>query len=165
MNLRPCSLGAYDEPLARALWADTGLDAAVAAAVGSIAGKKAAGLNASLRIYSYAVGEVFGPHYDESTDIRTGRTELTLLCYLTGGGEGADGANRGAEYDDEERMLGGETAFYRDSNGARELFRVAPVAGTVLVFRHGSECLPHASLAVRRGRKVVLRSDVVFASR
>ena len=59
---------------------------------------------------------------------------------------------------------GGETCFYRDAHeGARELFRVAPEVGKVLVFRHGDACVPHASVAVTKGEKVVLRSDVAFA--
>ena len=58
-------------------------------------------------------------------------------------------------------VVGGETAFFRDCReGARELFRVAPKRGDALVFVHGDACLPHASLEVRRGVKVVLRSDV-----
>jgi hypothetical protein len=31
-----------------------------------------------------------------------------------------------------------------------------------MVFRHGATCAPHASLAVEKGRKIVLRSDVAF---
>ena len=62
------------------------------------------------------------------------------------------------------RVEGGETCFYRDAHeGARELFRVAPEVGKVLVFRHGDACVPHASVAVTKGEKVVLRSDVAFA--
>jgi len=36
--------------------------------VGRIGGMAPAGLNPALRIYSYAVGEVFGAHYYDSTD-------------------------------------------------------------------------------------------------
>ena len=36
-----------------------------------------------------------------------------------------------------------------------------PERGAALIFRHGAECIPHASLPVREGVKVVLRSDIV----
>ena len=99
-----------------------------------------------------AVGEVFGAHYDESTDVAAGgHTEFTFLLYLTGG------------------VVGGETAFYRHAllarDDAKETFRVAPELGKALVFRHGARCPPHASLAVERGTKLVLRSDVVYERR
>ena len=97
------------------------------AAVGSIGGRNAAGLNPSLRVYRYAVGEVFGAHYDDSNNTPLGRTELTLLLYLTG--KGADGGGGGGGGDADE-LVGGETAFYRDAHDdARELFRVAPEVG------------------------------------
>lgn len=142
-----------DPTTAHALWADTGLDQAVLRDVGSIDGRKPSGLNPSLRVYRYAKGEVFGAHFDDASDTPLGRTELTFLCYLTGAGDGEDG----------ERLVGGETAFYKGAHdGARELFRVAPEVGAALVFRHGAKCVPHASLAVTRGKKVVLRSDVAY---
>lgn len=137
----------FEDPrLADALWDDTGLREAIVAAVGPVRGRVAAGLNPALRVYRYAPREHFGAHYDDFARTPRGVTELTLLAYLTGDVEG------------------GETCFYRDAHeGARELFRVAPEVGKVLVFRHGDACLPHASVAVRRGEKVVLRSDVAFA--
>ena len=46
--------------------------------------------------------------------------------------------------------------------GQREVLRVSPVAGLALVHRHGSECLLHESLPIRKGLKYVLRSDLVF---
>lgn len=165
----------YEDPaLAASLWRDTGLDVAVAAAVGTIGGRSAVGLNPSLRVYRYAVGEVFGAHYDEAAVTPIGGTELTLLCYLTGKRKNQKSNSSWEEWveKDEEReelemnpgtVVGGETAFYRDAHdGARELFRVAPEEGAVLIFRHGAVCLPHASLAVVNGKKVVLRSDVAF---
>ena len=160
----------YEDPaLATALWQDTGLDDAIASAVGTVGRRRASGLNPSLRVYRYAVGEVFGAHYDDSAQTSLGGTELTLLLYLTGKGGGGGGGDGGG--DDSavgggggyEELVGGETAFYRDTHdGARELFRVAPEVGAVFVFRHGAACLPHASLAVQRGKKVVMRSDVAF---
>ena len=109
-----------------------------------------------MRAYRYDPGDVFGAHFDQSVrlDEFGAVTRLTFLCYLTGEGEGEGEGGGGV-------VVGGETAFFRDCReGARELFRVAPKRGDALVFVHGDACLPHASLEVRRGVKIVLRSDV-----
>ena len=137
---------AYDDPaFARTLW-ESGLSAAVAnLRVGS---KKPVGLNPNIRLYAYEPGDVFGRHYDDNNTIGGERTEYTLLVYLSGQAQG---------------MEGGETAFY-DSH-QRELVRIIPVAGSALLHRHGEACLLHEALAVTRGMKWVLRSDVVFAER
>ena len=135
-----------------AIWERTGLGEALVPILGPSGDSSPAGLNPALRVYRYAVGEVFGAHYDESTDVAAGgHTEFTFLLYLTGG------------------VVGGETAFYRHAllarDDAKETFRVAPELGKALVFRHGARCPPHASLAVERGTKLVLRSDVVYERR
>ena len=162
--------GYDDDAFAVALWRDTGLAEAVdaspiadlvAARGGGGGGRRPAGLNPSLRVYKYAPGEVFGAHFDDSADTALGRTELTFLLYLTGGGGGGGGGvipgiNDGT-------LHGGDTVFYRGAHDdAKETHRVKPVCGTSLMFRHGAACAPHASEAVQRGIKIVLRSDVVF---
>ena len=84
---------------------------------------------------------------DAVTD--AGVTAFTFLLYLTGD-------------EKENPVVGGETAFFGScSDGARALFEVKPERGAALIFRHGPECMPHASLPVRGGVKTVLRSDVV----
>ncbi|CAE7369667.1 unnamed protein product [Symbiodinium natans] len=131
-----------DPQFADALW-NAGLNTALAALrVGS---RRPVGLNENIRIYKYSGGDVFGKHVDGSNQTARGKTEFTLLIYLSG---------------EEHELVGGETAFYA---GGAEVLRVAPVAGQALVHRHGSECLLHESLAVTQGVKYVLRSDVVFA--
>ena len=78
------------------------------------------GLNENIRIYKYSGGDVFGKHVDGSNQTARGKTEFTLLIYLSG---------------EEHELVGGETAFYA---GGAEVLRVAPVAGQALVHRHGS---------------------------
>ena len=73
-----------------------------------------------------------------------------------GGGVVIPGINDGT-------LHGGDTVFYLGAHDdAKETHRVKPVCGTALMFRHGAACAPHASEAVQRGIKIVLRSDVVF---
>jgi len=111
-----------------------------------VGGRAPVGLNENIRIYKYTGGDVFGKHIDGSNQTTLGRTEYTLLVYLTGYGDGLEG---------------GETVFYA-GNGTKEVLRVVPNTGMALVHRHGRECLLHESLPVRSGVKYVLRSDVVF---
>jgi len=134
---------AFDDPaFAAALWA-AGLDVALADLhVGS---RRPVGLNSNIRVYQYVPGDVFGKHVDNANEVAEGRTEYTLLIYLTGAREG---------------LVGGETVFYA---GGRELLRVEPVAGSALLHQHGEACLLHEALPVLSGTKYVLRSDVVFA--
>ena len=111
-----------------------------------VKGRGPVGLNENIRIYKYLGGDVFGKHIDGSNATALGRTEYTLLVYLTGREEGLEG---------------GETVFY--SLSEVEVLRVTPQAGMALVHRHGhGRCLLHESLPVRKGVKYVLRSDVVF---
>eukprot|EP00746_Dinoflagellata_sp_MGD_P022144 gnl/MRDRNA2_/MRDRNA2_151749_c0_seq1.p1 gnl/MRDRNA2_/MRDRNA2_151749_c0~~gnl/MRDRNA2_/MRDRNA2_151749_c0_seq1.p1 ORF type:complete len:223 (-),score=44.20 gnl/MRDRNA2_/MRDRNA2_151749_c0_seq1:256-924(-) len=133
----------FDDPaFADALWA-AGLSAALTNI--RVGRRRPLGLNPNIRIYQYVPGDLFGQHVDGSNEVATGRTEYTLLIYLTGAAEG---------------LVGGETAFYSD--GGRELVRIMPVAGSALLHRHGPACLLHEALPVLAGTKYVLRSDVVF---
>ena len=92
-------------------------------------------------------------HIDESIPQgRSKRTEYTLLVYLTGG---ALPVLKG-----EETLEGGETCFY-DANESL-LESVQPIAGMALLHIHGSRCLTHQANEVLRGKKYVLRSDIVF---
>lgn len=144
--LRNHQRAAFDDPdFAASLWA-AGLGDLLS---GLSAGRKRpVGLNPNIRIYQYGPGDLFGKHVDGSNTVAqpAGRTEYTLLVYLTGAAEG---------------LVGGETAFYGD--GGRELLRVAPQAGSALLHRHGKHCLLHEGLPVIDGSKYILRSDVVFA--
>mmetsp|Transcript_39959 Transcript_39959/g.92035 ORF Transcript_39959/g.92035 Transcript_39959/m.92035 type:complete len:251 (-) Transcript_39959:49-801(-) len=131
-----------DPDFAAALWNSTGLAEVVASL--RVGNRRPIGLNDNIRVYRYVPGDVFGQHIDQSNVARAGRTEYTLLIYLTGSAEG---------------LQGGETAFYVDG---REAHRVAPVAGSALLHQHGRACLLHEALPVSAGTKWVLRSDVVF---
>eukprot|EP00929_Paragymnodinium_shiwhaense_P119224 TRINITY_DN91104_c0_g1_i1.p1 TRINITY_DN91104_c0_g1~~TRINITY_DN91104_c0_g1_i1.p1 ORF type:complete len:251 (+),score=56.37 TRINITY_DN91104_c0_g1_i1:125-877(+) len=132
-----------DLDFADALWA-SGLDDLLANL--RVGGHRPTCLNENIRIYKYEPGDVFGQHIDGSNVTSRGRTEYTLLVYLSGAAEG---------------MQGGETAFY--GAGGAELLRIAPVAGSALLHRHGRACLLHEALPVTAGVKYVLRSDVVFS--
>lgn len=111
----------------------------------------AIGLNPQLRIYRYTQGHHFGAHYDDSVicevppDGRSkGKTQWTLLVYLTG--------------DDE--FKGGGTIFYPDDGS--DALNIHPSKGLALLHKHGDACLRHEAELVKKGVKWVLRSDVVF---
>ncbi|KAA1469547.1 hypothetical protein DENSPDRAFT_835196 [Dentipellis sp. KUC8613] len=107
-------------------------------------------LNSNIRLYKYTPSQHFGQHYDDSVrDTETGATsEWTLLVYLTGAEDG---------------VQGGETIFYTNDKGKSSSAIVAPLTrGTVLLHRHGHDCLLHEGSQVRSGTKYVLRSDVMF---
>lgn len=93
------------------------------------------GLNERLRFYAYDPGQGFPVHTDGAFARPGQRSRLTLLVYLNDGYEG------------------GQTVF--PDEGAL----VEPGAGTALLFPHARR---HAGLPVRAGRKVVLRTDVLF---
>ncbi len=103
-------------------------------------GSAACGLHERFRFYRYETAEQFGVHYDGS--VRRGDNEeshLTFMVYLSDVDEG------------------GETNFYR--TGGIVEFAVQPHRGRALVFDH---LRLHEGAAVRRGRKYVLRTDVMY---
>jgi predicted 2-oxoglutarate/Fe(II)-dependent dioxygenase YbiX len=111
----------------------------------------ATGLSPRLRLYRYAPGDVFGPHYDESSallaedDGRRLTTLYTVLFYISA-----------------PDVSGGETVFFAEGDEARELCRVPPTPGSALVFRQGPRGMLHSCGAVRSGTKWVLRTDLAF---
>lgn len=110
-------------------------------------GWTAIGLNERLRFYRYEPGQRFAWHRDGAfarevelvgQPKRRERSHLTLLLYLNDGFEG------------------GETEI---DLGTGECSMISPVRGGALLFAHH---LRHQGVAVRRGRKYVLRSDVMY---
>ncbi|AKT36828.1 prolyl hydroxylase family protein [Chondromyces crocatus] len=99
----------------------------------------AIGLNERFRYYRYEVGQFFDWHRDGAF-VRSSaeRSMLTVLFYLN------------------EDFGGGSTDFY-DCDGD---LRVTPRRGAALLFIHH---LSHRGAPVTRGRKYVLRSDVMYA--
>jgi predicted 2-oxoglutarate/Fe(II)-dependent dioxygenase YbiX len=96
----------------------------------------AAGLNERFRFYRYDEGERFAPHYDGAFIRHANeRSYLTFMIYLNDGFDG--GSTTFSDWDVE----------------------IVPKAGTMLVFEHA---LLHTGEAVTRGRKYVLRSDVMY---
>jgi prolyl 4-hydroxylase len=99
-------------------------------------GARAVGLNERFRLYRYEPGQYFRVHSDGAF-VRgpTERSRLTLLIYLNEG------------------FTGGETQIL-------DWGPVHPRTGLGLLFQHE---LFHESVALRSGRKYVLRSDVMYA--
>jgi predicted 2-oxoglutarate/Fe(II)-dependent dioxygenase YbiX len=96
------------------------------------------GFNERWRFYRYDPGQRFKPHYDGYYQRPNGeRSHFTFMMYL----------NEGAE--------GGETVF----GDERPPLRVRPTRGTALVFYHKQL---HEGAPVIRGRKYVLRTDVMY---
>ncbi len=95
------------------------------------------GLNERLRFYAYEAGHAFPPHTDGAFRRPGQESRLTLLLYLNEGYEGGELA-----------LLDGGPVL-------------APPAGSAVLFPHGRW---HEGCPVRAGRKVVLRTDVLFAS-
>lgn len=97
-------------------------------------GRQALGLNERFRFYRYDVGQYFAPHYDGAFRCDNGEQSLlTFMIYLN---------------DDFES---GETNFGE--------ICIKPETGMALIFEHG---LLHEGCAVTKGRKYVLRSDVMY---
>lgn len=93
------------------------------------------GLNERFRYYRYDVGEYFRWHRDGAfMRSRSERSMLTAMVYLND------------DFD------GGTTDF-------EDGISITPRRGSALLFEHG---LRHQGAAVTRGRKYVLRSDVMF---
>lgn len=122
-----------DLPRARALWERIAPFAPEERGRG-----RAVGLNERFRFYRYAPGEFFRWHRDGAfvRDERE-RSLMTALVYLNGDCEG------------------GSTDF---DLGDEEI-RVVPEQGMVLLFDHR---MRHQGAPVTRGRKYVLRTDVMY---
>ena len=97
-------------------------------------GRQAIGLNERFRFYRYDPGERFALHRDGAYRRENGEVSLlTFMVYLSEGFEG------------------GETVI--------EGLPITPKLGMALIFEHQ---LVHEGAAVTRGRKYVLRSDVMY---
>lgn len=113
-----------------------------------IEGREPVGFNERWRFYRYGPGQTFKPHHDGAHHRFRERqsSELTFLIYLN---------------DD---FAGGGTNFFHDFEtylrfGPAPRLCVQPVRGTALVFQHR---LLHEGGIVERGRKYVLRTDVMY---
>ncbi len=99
------------------------------------------GFNERWRYYRYDPGQTFAPHRDGAYERENGeRSRFTFMIYLNDGYEG------------------GETIFHE----GREVLRVKPERGKVLVFHHP---LLHEGAPVVAGRKYVLRTDIMYRKR
>ena len=98
-------------------------------------GREAVGLNERLRYYRYDVGQKFSWHADGCVRLDNGlQSMLTFMVYLN---------------DD---FSGGETQF-------RQGVKIEPQKGMALIFSHWQK---HMGGEVSKGRKYVLRSDVMY---
>ena len=99
-----------------------------------LGGWQAVGVNERLRFYRYDLGQQFEWHYDGAFERENGeRSKLTFMIYLNEGFEG------------------GETSF--------ETTSIVPQTGLALFFVHQ---IRHKGQPVIRGRKYVLRTDVMY---
>lgn len=100
--------------------------------------RSALGLNERLRFYRYQQTHKFSWHADGYFARPNGEQSLlTFMVYLN------------------EDFLGGETVFSH-----RSRTEIVPRTGLMLAFRHE---IMHEGSVVRKGRKYVLRSDVMFS--
>ncbi|MBW3625725.1 MAG: 2OG-Fe(II) oxygenase [Armatimonadetes bacterium] len=132
----------YDDPdLARTLW-----ERIREFVPPEIEGRQAAGLFQPFRFYRYDPGQRFKRHKDGRETLPTGeQSRITFLVYLN------------ADYE------GGETIFsdatFQDGKRLSREIRVVPEVGMGLFFIHERW---HEGAPVTRGRKYVLRSDILF---
>ena len=107
--------------------------------------RRAIGVNELLRFYRYDVGQEFKWHQDFAYERDNGETSFyTFMIYLN---------------DDFE---GGETSFEDSySEDSFDDFKVVPKRGMALFFEHSNH---HKGEPVVRGRKYVLRTDVMYSS-
>jgi predicted 2-oxoglutarate/Fe(II)-dependent dioxygenase YbiX len=130
-----------DETLATLLWQR--LEPLIPA---QLEGWNAVRLNECFAVYRYDPGQRFKRHQDGTVQTDRGEeSRFTVLVYLN------------------EDCDGGETIFSDvDRSGSQIKFLETPVKpkpGMALVFRHE---LWHEGAAVTRGRKYVLRTDVMY---
>ena len=99
-------------------------------------------MNERLRFYRYDPGRQFDWHYDGCFERENGdRSFITYMIYLNEGFEG------------------GETSF-AETSATRRSFQIVPRTGLALFFDHP---LLHKGEPVVRGRKYVLRTDVMYS--
>jgi predicted 2-oxoglutarate/Fe(II)-dependent dioxygenase YbiX len=92
------------------------------------------GVNERLRLYRYDVGQQFNWHFDGAFERGNGeRSQLTFMIYLN------------------EDFVGGQTSI--------EELTIVPKTGMALFFVHDQL---HKGQPVHRGRKYVLRTDVMY---
>jgi hypothetical protein len=96
--------------------------------------------NGNIRVYKYEKGMSFGKHIDGNEQTERGKTQVTVLVYLS-------------------NCVGGGTRFHF---GRREQVASEAVEGKILFHVHGDGCLEHEGDAVQEGVKYVLRTDLVY---
>ncbi len=106
-----------------------------------VEGCEVLGLNERWRFYRYDVGQTFAAHYDGAFRRANGEhSQVTFMIYLNDGFEG------------------GATKF--DLRYPFGELSIEPRAGMALLFLHH---LRHEGAPVERGRKYVLRTDIMYA--
>jgi hypothetical protein len=126
---------------------------------------QAVGINMRWRLYRYDQGSVYRPHIDGAWPGSGLSADGTRCVFDAFGGDRWSKATFLIYLND--NFEGGSTVFYTPSSSSEGLLEargVAPRVGNVLVFPHGDseQSLIHEGSAVTRGRKYVIRSDVLY---
>jgi len=146
-------------------------------------------LSSFLRLYDYMQGDFSSPHYDRSFSenekkgpgVKGGRlvrfSAYSILLYLNDDFEGGRttffpvpvAAAGGAQEPPSKRSRRGNTPADVPVSGTAVTLEVVPKAGDALVFPHGKQpgCHPdplHEGSVVTRGRKTIIRTDIVYKS-
>jgi len=106
---------------------------------------KATELNPLFRFYKYESNQRFKKHIDGRINLekegKNQESRITFMIYLN------------------EDFEGGQTVFDYKNNNEIEVIEIQPKTGTALCFVHE---LKHEGKAVLKGKKYVLRSDIMF---
>ena len=150
--------GEYIQNCSRALVSSEELAAELFVAVRHMLPSRASccGLSEQLRFLRYDCGDVFAAHRDGPSNWADGsRSHYSLILYLNTAGDDYEGGHT--------RFLpdcGGRDDIASSSSSSSGSSVVNQLAGDVLVFSHE---LLHESTPVLRGRKYVLRTDVMYS--
>lgn len=105
-------------------------------------------VNKRWRLCRYQPGHYFGLHVDSGyTPSTTVKSKLTIMLYLNSSKDGD--------------FEGGTTKFYNHT-GTQVTMDIEPEAGMALIFLQEDMDLLHEGTKVEKGKKYILRSDVMY---
>eukprot|EP01102_Stenamoeba_stenopodia_P009484 TRINITY_DN2799_c0_g1_i1.p1 TRINITY_DN2799_c0_g1~~TRINITY_DN2799_c0_g1_i1.p1 ORF type:complete len:226 (+),score=38.42 TRINITY_DN2799_c0_g1_i1:128-805(+) len=106
------------------------------------------GINSRWRYCRYTEGHYFGPHLDGAFSPNNQEAScLTLMLYLN------------STIDENS---GGRTIFFDPKSDTRRVFAVDPKPGLAIVFPQDDGNYLHEGEKIHKGKKYILRSDIMF---